>query len=102
MTSLSYSDYESPQAILFDGALPATVKMALLESWRDDAEALQRAESEGLQGGSDSPLREVQKAIIALAKDSPFTELPPHLSRANFPMIEKQVSGVFGAETEHK
>ena len=59
MTGKSYSDYDTPNDILIAPELSAETKSDLLNKWKTDEEALQRAASEGLDNGVTSNLRGV-------------------------------------------
>ncbi len=60
--------YDKPQEIVHDAALTEGQKKKALATWKVDAEALQRAEDEGMSGGESSKLIDVVAAEKALAK----------------------------------
>lgn len=68
MTDLNYSDYDTPNAVVKDKTLSREEKVSFLKKWKADEEALQRATSEGLNGGETSELRDVQKALDSLSE----------------------------------
>ena len=62
-----FGNYNTPDDLLADMSLSTDEKIELLESWRDDKEALMRASGEGMQGPSRSEaLRSIERALIAL------------------------------------
>lgn len=60
--------YDKPKEVVQDAALSVKQKEKALDTWTVDAEALQRAEDEGMGGGEPSKLIDVVAAKIALAK----------------------------------
>lgn len=68
MADLNHTDFETPKDVLDDETLSKAEKLNLLKRRAIDEEALQRAESEGLTGGSPSNLRAVQAAIDEITK----------------------------------
>jgi Fe-S cluster assembly ATPase SufC len=57
--------YHKPQEVIRDDALTPEQKRKALETWEVDAQALQRAEDEGMSGGESSKLIDV----VAAKKD---------------------------------
>ncbi|MDP3495479.1 MAG: hypothetical protein Q8R82_20415 [Hyphomonadaceae bacterium] len=63
--------YKTPNDLLADRRLSTDEKIQLLESWRDDKEALMRASSEGMPGPSRSEvLRLIENALLSLQENS--------------------------------
>ncbi len=60
------SHYASPQAVVDDNSLERDQKVRILQAWRADADALQRAESEAMDGGERPHVQDVEDALIAL------------------------------------
>lgn len=60
------STYGHPERVLADDRLDATAKREILEEWRLDAQRRQTSASEGLEGGKDSMLAAVDKALLSL------------------------------------
>ena len=58
--------YDRPAEVLKDRSLTKDEKGKALETWQVDAEALQRAESEGMGGGEPSRMTDVTDAKKAL------------------------------------
>ena len=58
--------YDQPAEVVKDQTLTKGQKAEALETWKVDAEALERAEGEGMGGGEPSPMPEVVKAKKAL------------------------------------
>ena len=54
--------FERPKDVLRDPSLDTGEKKAVLETWATDAEALQRAEDEGMGGGEPSKMIDVVSA----------------------------------------
>lgn len=52
--------------LLADGSVPAAGKLAILKRLRTDHMALARASDEGMEGGEDTRLREIEMAIDEL------------------------------------
>lgn len=64
-----HGEYDSPAELLRDAALSRDEKIEMLESWRDDKEALLRATEEGMQGdGRAELLKEIEKALTSLGE----------------------------------
>jgi hypothetical protein len=53
------SSYKKPQEIVHDDALTHGQKKKALDTWEVDAQALERAEDEGMSGGESSKLIDV-------------------------------------------
>ena len=62
--------YEKPHQVVHDAALSTTQKEKALDTWQRDAEALQRAEDEGMAGGESTKLIDVVAAKQAVKKIS--------------------------------
>ena len=62
--------YEKPEEVVTDDSLNKGQKAKVLETWQNDAEALQRAEDEGMSGGESSKLIDVMKAKLKLDNSS--------------------------------
>jgi hypothetical protein len=60
--------YKKPHDVLKDESLPPERKEQGLQAWEKDAEALQRAEDEGMGGGEPTKLIDVKAAQKALAR----------------------------------
>jgi hypothetical protein len=60
------SVYATPEQVLADPRLDRYGKKAILRTWQEDAEQLQRAEEEGMMGGERSMLTRVQNALDRL------------------------------------
>ena len=60
--------YDKPQEVVHDDALTDGQKKKALDSWEADAEALQRADDEGMTGGEPSKLTDVVDAKKELNK----------------------------------
>jgi hypothetical protein len=60
--------YDKPQEVVRDRTLNVEEKHEVLDTWQDDAEALQRAEDEGMGGGEPSKLIDVVSARTTLEK----------------------------------
>ena len=60
--------YQKPQEVVHDETLTQEQKRKALDTWTVDAEALQRAEDEGMAGGESSKLIDVVSAKKALDK----------------------------------
>ena len=65
-TATDYQNYETPTQLLTDKNLSKNEKIALFECWAADEEALARAEAEGLEGGEQNRLAEIQKILMDL------------------------------------
>lgn len=64
-----HGEYDSPAELLRDAALSRDEKIEMLESWRDDKEAMLRATEEGMQGdGRAELLKEIEKALTSLGE----------------------------------
>ena len=57
------SVFSSPDEIASSTVLTKEQKLELLEVWKQNAIQLQRAASEGMDGGEDNRLSQVKKAI---------------------------------------
>lgn len=69
--SLSYhGKYTSPTDLLRDETLSHDQKVEMLNQWREDEEALQRATEEGMEGGERPDLKRVQNALNTLLEGS--------------------------------
>lgn len=65
-----FGRYDTPAELLSDNSLSNDEKIALLESWRDDKEAYERAAGEGMQGPSRAEaLRFIDKALVSLREN---------------------------------
>lgn len=65
------NSYESPTELINDQDLSNAEKVKMLESWRDDKEALMRASEEGMGGEVRSEfLREIEVALTTLQTGS--------------------------------
>ena len=60
--------FEKPQQVVTDETLTSGQKLKALDTWEADAQALQRAEDEGMSGGESSKLIDVVAAKKHLAK----------------------------------
>ena len=66
-----HGKYDSPADLMRDDDLSRHEKVEMLESWRDDKEALMRAAEEGMPGKVRSDLlRQVEMALTLLQKNS--------------------------------
>lgn len=66
-----HGKYDSPKELLRDESLSEHKKIEMLESWRDDKEALMRASEEGMQGDVRSDLlRQIENALTLLQAKS--------------------------------
>ncbi len=99
MTNNNYSNYSNPNELIRDTSLSRERKLALLSRWKIDEEALQRATSEGLNGGYKSQLRSVQKAIDTLSADTDSDALTDSVEQANLSSLKQQVVGIFGTNS---
>lgn len=72
-----YGKYGSPADVLRDRRLSNCEKVQMLESWRDDKEALIRASEEGMRGEVRSDLLEQ----IEDARNSLYKRPPSHWMR---------------------
>lgn len=63
--------YGSPAQVEADTTLSRAEKLAILESWEEDARELQVAESENMGGGEPSRLDEVVAARVRVAESEP-------------------------------
>ena len=62
-----HGKYDSPTNLLRDGNLSYHEKVRMLESWRDDKEALIRASEEGMHGDvRPDLLRQIDNALCSL------------------------------------
>lgn len=67
-----HGKYESPTELMADESLSHHEKVKMLESWRDDKEALMRASEEGMQGDVRADyLRQIEKALTELDENPP-------------------------------
>jgi Fe-S cluster assembly ATPase SufC len=67
--------YQKPQEVVRDATLTPEEKRKALETWTVDAEALQRAEDEGMSGGESSKLIDVvsaKKELVKMTDDRPL------------------------------
>ena len=99
MTKSDYSNYDTPNSIVMDEGLSREEKMELLNKWKADEEALQRAASEGLNGGEAPNLRKVQKAIDHLQNDKSESPLSSTLETADMKPLKANVEGIFGTRS---
>jgi len=99
MTSKSYSDYKTPNEILVAPELNTETKLELLNRWKADEEALQRAASEGLNNGVSPNLQTVQKALTTLVSSDKPANLETTLENADLSSAAKQVQGIFGTKS---
>lgn len=60
--------YDQPAEVVKDRSLTTDEKAKALETWQVDAEALERAEGEGMGGGEPSKLTDVAAAKKELGK----------------------------------
>jgi len=58
--------FETPQHVLDDPKLTITQKHKLLKQWEQDARLLAVAEEEGMNGGEESMLHRVKRAMDAI------------------------------------
>lgn len=61
------SVYDTPEQVLADPRLDREGKRLILETWRQDAEALLRAEGEAMTGGEPNMLGRVDAALRTMA-----------------------------------
>ena len=61
-----YGKYSSPEDLVDDDTLRRDEKIEMLNQWREDEEALQRATEEGMEGGERPNLKRVQNALNGL------------------------------------
>ena len=54
--------FEKPRQVAHDQSLTLTEKKKALDTWEEDAQALQRAEDEGMTGGEPAKLIDVIEA----------------------------------------
>ncbi|MEQ8692675.1 MAG: hypothetical protein RIC89_17800 [Pseudomonadales bacterium] len=67
-----HGKYNSPAELLSEEKLSRSEKIEMLESWRDDKEALLRASEEGMEGSVRLDLlQEIEAALSALQESSP-------------------------------
>ncbi len=59
--------YDTPEQVLADPRLDREGKRSILETWKQDAEALLRAEGEAMTSGEPNMLRRVDLALRTLA-----------------------------------
>ena len=65
-----HGTYDSPADVVRDESLSHHEKVEMLESWRDDKEALMRASEEGMQGDVRSDLLvQIGKALNSLQEN---------------------------------
>lgn len=62
------SIYSSPNDVVGDGSLSLAARRQVLERWREDAVALQRASNEAMQGGEQDRLPEIEAALKAVGE----------------------------------
>ena len=62
--------YDQPAEVIKDRSLSKDDKAKVLDAWHVDAEALQRAESEGMGGGEPSRITDVVDAKKTLAANT--------------------------------
>ena len=62
--------YKKPDEVIGDATLTHAQKERVLDTWQGDAEALQRAEDEGMSGGESSKLIDVVAAKKTLKKSA--------------------------------
>ncbi len=58
--------FDTPAHVLNNDNLDTAQKRKILESWHEDAEALERAKDENMSGGENSWLQEVNEALEKL------------------------------------
>ena len=62
-----HGKYASPEELLRDDSLSRQQKVEMLESWRDDKDALMRASDEGMQGSVRLDLlQQIESALTSL------------------------------------
>lgn len=61
-------EYRKPMDVVTDDRLEPGEKMRILESWKQDAEQLSRAEDENMAGGERPRLQDVVLAIQELER----------------------------------
>jgi hypothetical protein len=60
--------YEAPDSVLRDGSLDDAQKLEILSHWEAEAVQLQESEGEGMEGGEQSLLGDIKRAIAELRK----------------------------------
>lgn len=62
-------EFETPAKLVASPRLSVEEKERVLEAWAQDAEALQQAASEGMQGGEQPRLSQIEAARMLLTRD---------------------------------
>jgi len=69
---MAYSGkYHSPSDLMNDQGLKKSEKIAMLEDWRDDKNALLRASNEGMDGDVPAEVLSKIKKYLSSLKDEP-------------------------------
>lgn len=71
--------FDEPREVLTRPGLSYTDRVRILESWKLDAKRLAESTSENMNGGEETNLREVSKALIQLK----MMEHPPVVNQPN-------------------
>jgi len=66
--------FDDPFDVVAQEDLAHDERVRILESWKVDAEALERAEAENMDGGEEPQFRRVKEAIAALAAAPGYTQ----------------------------
>jgi hypothetical protein len=60
--------FGTPELVLSEPRLDREAKLRILRNWEQDAEALLRAENEGMEGDGPALLQRVRRAIASLTE----------------------------------
>jgi hypothetical protein len=60
------ASHATPEGLAADASLDLAERIRLLEAWKGDSEALERADDEGMLGGDNPRLSRVQRLLIVL------------------------------------
>jgi hypothetical protein len=61
--------FDHPLDVLREEGLSTALKLAILESWEDEAHQLLKATEENMKGGEPSRIDEIRKAIDLVKKE---------------------------------
>ena len=62
----AFGTYAHPNDVVGDERLTNVEKRRILTEWAQDAKALKRASGEGMSGGADTDLSEIERALDML------------------------------------
>ncbi len=93
---MTYRKYENPSQLAANPDLSREKKISILEKWRQDEIALQRASSDGMSGGHAPKLKTIENALAILSDRNGDLSLSTVLDVADMPTLERQVEGVLG------